>query len=173
VAALSAMNAQRGTARAFSRMVRDVIDWRGQTRHFLHRASEIKTFPPLAVFWGERDTLIPISQGKAFVEVMQGAVFQPFPGCGHYLHQECPKEFVEATLAFLDDPQAQPARLLASSKMPSSRLALGKGVLRAAPRLGAVPLVRAAPLVRKAMGAINRKFELRSPKRRGQSPADE
>ncbi len=163
VAALSAMNAERGTARAFSRMVRDVIDWRGQTRHFLHRASDIETFPPIAVFWGERDALIPVSHGEAFVEVMQGAVFRPFAGCGHYLHQERPKEFVQATRTFLDDPHAQPPRLLASSKRSSMGLHLGKAaVLRIAPRLSRVPLVRTAPLVRKALGAIHRTLERRS-----------
>jgi pimeloyl-ACP methyl ester carboxylesterase len=174
MAALSIMNSERGTARAFSRMVRDVIDWRGQTRYFLQRAMEIRAFPPIAVFWGERDSLIPASHGRAFVEVMAGAVFRPFPGCGHYLHQEDSKEFVEATLAFLDDPHVPPARLLASSKAPRSRLDLGEAALRrAAPRLSRVGLVRPAPLVRKVLGAINRRFELHSRARSERSPSDQ
>jgi pimeloyl-ACP methyl ester carboxylesterase len=111
VAALSAMNAESGTARAFARTVRDVIDWRGQTRHFLHRAHEVSAFPPIAVFWGECDTLIPMAHGTAFVEATEGVVFKSFPGCGHYVHQERAVEFANAVREFLDDPAVQPARL--------------------------------------------------------------
>lgn len=111
VAALSSMNATRGTARAFSRTVRDVINWQGQTRMFLQRAREVAAFPPIAVFWGEQDRLIPIAHGERFADVMEGARFLAFPGCGHYLHQQRPVDFARATLSFLDDPSAQPARL--------------------------------------------------------------
>jgi pimeloyl-ACP methyl ester carboxylesterase len=123
VAASSAMNAEPGTARAFSRTVRDVIGFGGQTRHFLHRAHEVKTFPPIAVLWGERDSLIPIAHGRRFVERVSGAVFQPFPGCGHYLHQEQPEAFVHAVQAFLDAPHATPVTLRRAA--PSSRPRVG------------------------------------------------
>jgi pimeloyl-ACP methyl ester carboxylesterase len=111
VLALARMNAEPGTARAFSRMVRDVINWRGQTRLFLQRAYEIEVFPPIAVFWGERDKLIPIHQGEQFSALMQGVRFQRFPDCGHYVHRDQPAAFVAATRAFLDDPQVPSAHL--------------------------------------------------------------
>jgi pimeloyl-ACP methyl ester carboxylesterase len=111
IEALSAMNAKRGTARAFSRTVRDVINFGGQTRHFLHRAGEVKTFPPIAVFWGDRDTLIPMKHGQEFVERAKGAVFKSFPDCGHYLHQERPTEFVKALHEFFDAENATTVRL--------------------------------------------------------------
>src|SRR5580704_17151351 len=38
IAVLSNINARPGTARAFARSVRDVIDWRGQHQHFLDGA---------------------------------------------------------------------------------------------------------------------------------------
>jgi pimeloyl-ACP methyl ester carboxylesterase len=113
VEALGAMNAERGTARAFSRTARDVINFRGQTRHFLHRAHEVETFPPIAVFWGEADPLIPIAHGRRFVEDVNGAVFKSFPGCGHYLHQERSEEFAAAVREFLDSPDATPVTLRA------------------------------------------------------------
>lgn len=106
IEALSAMNARRGTARAFSRTVRDVINFGGQTRHFLQRAREVTVFPPIAVFWGERDTLIPMKHGQDFVDQVEGAVFTSFPDCGHYLHQERPTEFVAALHDFLDAENA-------------------------------------------------------------------
>jgi pimeloyl-ACP methyl ester carboxylesterase len=111
VEALDRMNAKRGTARAFSRTVRDVINFRGQTRHFLQRANELKALPPIAVFWGEHDRMIPIGHAHSFVESVSGAALKSFRGCGHYLHQERPEEFVQALKDFLDAPQANPVRL--------------------------------------------------------------
>ena len=115
---LSAMNSEHGTARAFSRTVRDVINFRGQTQHFLQRAREIETLPPVAVFWGEEDTLIPIAHGRRFVEHVQGAVFKPFPNCGHYPHQDHPEEFVSAVREFLDAPNATSVSLLEARTAP-------------------------------------------------------
>jgi len=113
IEALSRMNARKGTARAFSRTVRDVIDFRGQTRHFLHRANEVDVFPPILVLWGEQDTLIPMKHGQDFVAALDGAIFASFPGCGHYLHREQPAAFVAALRSFLDAEQATPVRLRA------------------------------------------------------------
>ncbi len=42
---------------------------------------------------------------------MPGAVFRSFPGGGHYVHRDCAKEFADATRRFLDDPDAEAARL--------------------------------------------------------------
>jgi pimeloyl-ACP methyl ester carboxylesterase len=124
VEALSAMNAERGTARAFSRTVRDVIGFGGQTRHFLHRAHEVKVLPPITVLWGERDTLIPITHGKDFVEQVDGAQLTAFPDCGHYLHQDRPVEFAAAVRAFLEDPTAAPVTLRATPLEPPARAAV-------------------------------------------------
>ncbi|HMI94823.1 MAG TPA: alpha/beta fold hydrolase [Polyangiales bacterium] len=127
VEALSAMNAERGTARAFSRTVRDVIGFGGQTRHFLHRAHEVKLLPPIAVLWGERDTLIPIAHGKTFVGHVDGAQFASFPDCGHYLHQDRPLEFASSVRAFLDAAEATPVTLRATPLEPP---ALAAAVLK-------------------------------------------
>lgn len=131
VDALSAMNAVSGTARAFSRSVRDVIGFRGQRRLFSHRAHEVATFPPMAVLWGERDTLIPIAHGRAFSESMQGVSFQAFPGCGHYVHRDDPAGFVAAVRGFLDDPDAQPARLRPAAAAKPSAVVLARQTLGA------------------------------------------
>jgi pimeloyl-ACP methyl ester carboxylesterase len=134
VEALSAMNAERGTARAFSRTVRDVIGFGGQTRHFLHRAHEAKVLPPIAVLWGERDTLIPIAHGKTFVEDVDGARFTSFPDCGHYLHQDRPAEFASTVRAFLDDPHATPIKLRATPLERPDRVAVVRKTLDALAR---------------------------------------
>jgi pimeloyl-ACP methyl ester carboxylesterase len=106
---MSAMNTTCGTARAFARTSRDVVGWRGQKQSFLQRAHEIAVLPPIAVYWGDRDALIPIGQGAAFAQAMQGVSFQTFPGCGHYLHHEQPTAFASALSKFLDLPRAERA----------------------------------------------------------------
>lgn len=125
---LLAMNARRGTARAFSRTVRDVINFNGQTRQFLQRAHEVRAFPPIAVLWGEQDRLIPIEHGRRFVERMNGAVFRPFAGCGHYLHRDRPAEFVRVVRTFLDSLVAAQVTL---RPMPEVRAALPARLRRA------------------------------------------
>ena len=111
IAELSAFNAQPGSARAFARTVRDVIDWRGQRRVFSQRAHEVSQLPPVAVLWGDRDTIIPIAHAMAFTASVEGVVFKHFDGCGHYLHHEQPEAFVTAVRDFLDDPSAIAVRL--------------------------------------------------------------
>ena len=104
IRALSQLNSREGSARAFARSVRDVIDWRGQRRNFHERAEKIAKLPPMLVVWGDRDALIPIAQARAFAESLEGTIFETFSGCGHYLHNERPDELVRVVRKFLDDP---------------------------------------------------------------------
>ena len=110
IAILAAYNARPGTARAFSRSVRDVINGWGQHRHFLDGASRVSTLPPVAIFWGESDMLIPIKHGIAAGALM-GATLTRFPGVGHFPHRQAPERYVEALEAFLDPPYVANARL--------------------------------------------------------------
>ena len=109
---LSRLNAQAGSARALARSVRDVIDWRGQRRNFRDRARELETLPAILVLWGDRDTIIPIEQGRAFAESLDGVVFESFKGAGHYPHNEQPEAFVRTLREFLDDPTVTACRAL-------------------------------------------------------------
>jgi len=104
---MSEVNATPGTARAFARTVRDVINWRGQTRHFLDRAAEIEKFPPIAMFWGSRDRVIPHTQAVDTLKMLHGAELTMFEGCGHFPHHEQPKEFTNAVLSFMNAPFAR------------------------------------------------------------------
>lgn len=109
---LSAMNGTPGSARAFARTVRDVIDWRGQRRTFFERAHELAELPPIALCWGDRDAVIPVAHGRAFEELVEGVVLTQFDGCGHYLHNEQPTAFAKTVREFLDDPAVPRARVL-------------------------------------------------------------
>lgn len=105
----SAMNARSGSARAFARTVRDIIDWRGQRRSFLERPSDL-ALPPIAVFWGDRDAVIPVSHARALAQSMDGVRLTVFDGCGHYPHHEQPEAFVRAVGSFLGDPSVRAPR---------------------------------------------------------------
>jgi pimeloyl-ACP methyl ester carboxylesterase len=118
VTELCAINGRGGSARAFARTVRDVIDWRGQRRTFFQRAAELGALPPIAVCWGDRDAIIPIAHAKAFADFVEGVVLTKFPGCGHYLHNEQPEKFVQTVREFLDDVTIPSARLRIANVVP-------------------------------------------------------
>jgi pimeloyl-ACP methyl ester carboxylesterase len=105
---LAQMTALPGTARAFSRTVRDVISFRGQERMAWDRMDEIAAFPPMAVLWGEQDAHIPIAHGRTVADRLEGVRFRAFPECAHYLHHDDPGRFVDEVRAFLDDPNPAP-----------------------------------------------------------------
>ncbi len=102
LAELSAMNARAGSARAFARTVRDVIDWRGQRRSFAQRAHEIRALPPIAVIWGKHDRVVPVSHARTLAEIVDGVQVTVLEGCGHYLHREQPESFARVVRRFLD-----------------------------------------------------------------------
>lgn len=118
---LAAMNAEPGSARAFARTVRDIIDWRGQRRAFFDHAHEIARLPPIAVLWGARDTIIPIAHGRALVDSLEGVRFVTFDGCGHYLHRERPEAFVEVVREVLSAPAPREPRLRRATRRPVER----------------------------------------------------
>jgi pimeloyl-ACP methyl ester carboxylesterase len=108
---LVAMNGRKGTARAFARTVRDVIDWRGQRRMFFQHAHEVASFPPVAVCWGDRDAIIPIQHGVAFAKAVDGVRFHRVDGAGHWLHHEQPDLIVDTLSSFLEEAQLEGMRL--------------------------------------------------------------
>jgi pimeloyl-ACP methyl ester carboxylesterase len=110
VAKLSAMNARVGSARAFARTVRDLIDWRGQRRGFVQRAHEVGALPPIAVLWGECDRVIPAKHAAALTKLVDGVEVTLLNGCGHYLHHEEPELFARVVREFLDAPNVPAAR---------------------------------------------------------------
>jgi len=116
---LRRMNSSAGTARAFARTVRDVINWRGQTRYFLPRAEEVLPLPATRLFWGENDRIIPIRQGEELCSVLENCTLERFPGAGHYLHWQRPEELAVALLRYLAAPDVPRAVLKAA--LTSSR----------------------------------------------------
>lgn len=98
---LSLANARLGTARAFARTVRDVIDLEGQRRGFYEHAHALRRVPPIGLFWGEKDPVIPIAHAVDAARLIDGATMTCFARCGHYPHRERPAELVDALEKFL------------------------------------------------------------------------
>jgi pimeloyl-ACP methyl ester carboxylesterase len=121
---LHRMNGTAGTARAFARTVRDVIDWRGQTRFFLDRAQQIPALPAIALFWGENDRIIPMRQGEELCGVLENCTLTGFHDAGHFLHWEQAHELACSLLAFFDAPAVPRARVTPRQE-PSARSPCG------------------------------------------------
>jgi pimeloyl-ACP methyl ester carboxylesterase len=109
IALLASYLAQPGSARAFSRTVRDVIGWRGQKRNIFDRITEVDELPPLRLFWGVHDTILPISHGTAISALLENCELIRFENCGHFVHWEEPEGLSSALRFFLDSPDASPA----------------------------------------------------------------
>jgi pimeloyl-ACP methyl ester carboxylesterase len=123
---LHQMNSSPGTARALARTVKDVIDWRGQTRHILHRIHRVEQLPAIGLFWGERDDIIPMKHGKELCGLLDNCTLWQLPGAGHFLHWEAPKVLARAVLSFLDRVDLRPSQLrqgkeIACRPSPSER----------------------------------------------------
>ena len=123
ISELNAMNSRRGTARAFARTVHGLVDWSGQRHSFYRRANEIADLPPIAVLWGDRDWVLPMAHGKALVQGMEGVKLTELRGCGHYLHHDDPKSFLEGVRDALDAFSWPPVRVTAAPSGPSSAFA--------------------------------------------------
>jgi pimeloyl-ACP methyl ester carboxylesterase len=108
-----------GSARAFARTVRDVIDWRGQRRQFLDHVEDVAGLPPMALFWGERDRVIPCRHAFESTKLLTNVDVTLFSGVGHFPHQQVPAELSRAVLDFLDAELVLPARLLRTEQRSS------------------------------------------------------
>jgi len=144
---MSAMNARAGTARAFARTVRDVIDWRGQRRMFFQRAHEIAALPPVLVVWGDRDDVIPIHHGISFSQAAECVAFHRIEGAGHWPHHEKPQQVVDALRGFLDEPVVECMRLRPAPKPLIARTLERVRELKARLRKPATPKAAERPLI--------------------------
>jgi pimeloyl-ACP methyl ester carboxylesterase len=89
-----------------------VVDVRGQHQQTMARVREVPSLPPIALFWGERDPMIPVAHGRALVQAADGITLTVYPGCGHFPHLDAPEAFAGDLAAFLRDRTRRPARLL-------------------------------------------------------------
>ena len=111
------MNSKPGTARAVSRTIADVIDLRGQSRHFLDRAHEVGELPPMTIAWGDRDRVLPFAHALEAAPRIEGATLLRYEGVGHFPHREIADRFVRDLESFLDAREVPVARLARSTSV--------------------------------------------------------
>jgi pimeloyl-ACP methyl ester carboxylesterase len=80
----------------------------------MDRARDAPVLPALAVFWGDRDRIIPIEHGEALCSSIEGCTLHRFPGAGHFLHWERPQALAHALLDYLERPHVLRATLRAA-----------------------------------------------------------
>lgn len=106
---LSRVNARPGTGSALSRTLRSTVDLKGQREHFLDHAHRVPNLPPLAVYWGDRDPVIPARHAEEVAHYLESVRVRRFASAGHYPHREAATELVPELLRFLEEPQPSPS----------------------------------------------------------------
>ncbi len=103
------MNRIPGTDRAFQRTLEGVINFFGQYVQTAQRVGEVEELPPIALFWGEKDPIIPVRHGRDLVARSHDVTLTTY-ACGHYPHLDVHGAFASDLMDFLRDPGRAPAR---------------------------------------------------------------
>ncbi len=111
-------NSAPGSGRALSRTVRGVIGIQGQTRGLVDRVHEIAELPPIELYWGTCDPVIPHHHGRRAASLLRDVRLVEFPGCGHFPHLERPVDFAAALTGFLE-ATGRPARVVVPPALPA------------------------------------------------------
>jgi pimeloyl-ACP methyl ester carboxylesterase len=101
IALCAGRNALPGTGRAFHRTVAGCMDLQGQRVQAWERIHEVHSLPPLALFWGARDRILPIGHAYAAQKRIGGAPLYTYPDAGHFVHLEASEAFMRDALPFL------------------------------------------------------------------------
>jgi pimeloyl-ACP methyl ester carboxylesterase len=107
----AATNRIPGTDRAFQRSVEAVINLSGQYVRTMDRVHEVASLPPMALFWGEKDPVIPHRHGRDVFGRITGITLKTYPRSGHFPHLDAPESFARDLREFLIDPDRPNARL--------------------------------------------------------------
>jgi pimeloyl-ACP methyl ester carboxylesterase len=112
-----AMNRIPGTDRAFQRSVEAVINFSGQHVRTKDRVREVPSLPPIALFWGEKDPIIPVRHGREAFKGSTGVTLTTYPESGHFPHLDAPFDFSRDLRAFLCDPHRPLARMRPAARV--------------------------------------------------------
>ena len=112
IALTAARNARPGTGRAFHRTVAGCMDLSGQRVQAWERIHEVDSLPPLALFWGERDKILPVGHAYAAQKRIGGARLCTYPRVGHFVPLEAGEAFTDDLLGFLRSTNPEPPRII-------------------------------------------------------------
>ena len=90
--------------------MRDVITLRGQKRGLAQRVNEVD-LPPMAIFWGTKDNVIPHAHAEQTLALLDGVHVVRFESSAHYPHRDASDAFARELTRFLDSPIAMRPRV--------------------------------------------------------------
>jgi pimeloyl-ACP methyl ester carboxylesterase len=86
---------------AFTRTLRAVVDWRGQSVTMLDRCYLTRSVP-VQIIWGSHDVVVPVSHARMAHAAMPGSQLEIFEGSGHFPFHDDPDRFIEVVERFID-----------------------------------------------------------------------
>jgi pimeloyl-ACP methyl ester carboxylesterase len=89
-----------GARAAFVHTLRSVVEPGGQRVDASNRLYLAQHIPFLLV-WGERDSIIPVSHGRATHERVPGSRLEIFPESGHFPQLDEPQRFIDVLVDFI------------------------------------------------------------------------
>ncbi len=85
---------------AIRHVVKAVVDWRGQVLSMADRAYLTQNLP-MAVVWGDRDRVIPVSHASRVAALAPTARVHVIPNAGHFPHKDHPQRFAKLVHEFV------------------------------------------------------------------------
>ncbi len=90
---------------AFTRTLRAVVDWRGQSVTMLDRCYLTQSVP-VQIVWGTEDVVVPVSHAHMAHAAMPGSRLEIFEHSGHFPFHDDPDRFIEVVERFIDTTEA-------------------------------------------------------------------
>lgn len=100
---MARLNATPKTGRAFHRTLSNCVGIRGQNVQTWHHIHRVESFPPLALFWGARDSVLPVRHAREAGRRIPDATVKVYPHCGHFVHLEAPEQLASDLAGFLQE----------------------------------------------------------------------
>jgi pimeloyl-ACP methyl ester carboxylesterase len=110
-AQLALLNSAPQTGRAFRKTASGCIGPLGQRTLLWNHIDALGELPPLAVYWGARDTIVPVRHAREVTRRLANVSVTVYPKCGHSAHLEVPELFASDVTCFFTEPSRTPAYL--------------------------------------------------------------
>jgi pimeloyl-ACP methyl ester carboxylesterase len=130
------MNGAPRSGRAFQRTVAGCIDLFGQYVQTWHHIDEVESLPPIALYWGDRDRIIPIKHGYRAQTRMTGAPLTVYPRCGHFPHVEEPERVARDLTHFFEDQRSKSPSIVVPKDLARRGAGAPAALRRALKRIG-------------------------------------
>lgn len=121
-----------GSAEALARTLAATLDLGGQRRSFWDEAETLPRLPPIGIFWGKRDPVVPFAHGPYALERLAHASLHAYERSGHFPHLDEPERFVADLSELLGDPE-RPCCLL-RARGDAKVASLARSIALSAPR---------------------------------------